>query len=80
VDRQNLFYAGGYVQRPQQLLLDTGYDIRERGYQIRFSFRVWAGIVGDIVVGIYLLPERLNDIVIFWKLFYRGYMKVCLWL
>jgi hypothetical protein len=27
---------------------------------VRFSVSVWAGIVGDIVVGPYLLPDRLT--------------------
>jgi hypothetical protein len=39
---------------------DNTHAIRERGYQVRFSVRVWAGIVGYIVVGPYLLPERLT--------------------
>jgi hypothetical protein len=39
---------------------DNPHAIRERGYQVRFSISVWAGIVGDIVVGPYLLPDRLT--------------------
>jgi hypothetical protein len=39
---------------------DNPYVIRERGYQVCFSVSVWAGIVGDIVVGPYLLPDRLT--------------------
>jgi hypothetical protein len=39
---------------------DNPHAIRERGYQVRFSVSVWAGIVGDIVVGLYLLPDRLT--------------------
>jgi hypothetical protein len=38
---------------------DNHHAIRERGYQARFSVSVWADIVGDIVVGPYLLPDRL---------------------
>jgi hypothetical protein len=39
---------------------DNPHAICERGYQARFSVRVWAGIVGDIVVGPCLLSERLT--------------------
>jgi hypothetical protein len=39
---------------------DNPHAIRERGYQFRFSVSVWAGIVGDIVMGPYLLPDRLT--------------------
>jgi len=31
-----------------------------RGYQQRFSVNVWAGIVGDYLLGPYILPVRLN--------------------
>jgi hypothetical protein len=36
------------------------HAIRERKYQIRFSVSVWAGIIGDIVVGPYLLSDLLT--------------------
>jgi hypothetical protein len=39
---------------------DNPHAIRERGYQVRFSVNVWVVIVGDIVVGLYLLPDRLT--------------------
>jgi hypothetical protein len=39
---------------------DNPHVIRERGYQVRFSVSVWAGIVRNIVVGPYLLPDRLT--------------------
>jgi hypothetical protein len=39
---------------------DNPHAIRERGYQVRFSVIVWAGTVGDIVMGPYLLPDRLT--------------------
>jgi hypothetical protein len=39
---------------------DNPHAIRERGYQVRFSVSVWADIVGDVVVGPYLLPDRLT--------------------
>jgi hypothetical protein len=39
---------------------DNPHAIRERGYQVRFIVSVWAGIVGDIVVGPYLLPDKLT--------------------
>jgi hypothetical protein len=38
---------------------DKPHAIREREYQVRFIVSVWAVIVGDIVVGPYLLPDRL---------------------
>jgi hypothetical protein len=34
---------------------DNPHAIRECGYQVRFSVNIWAGIVGDIGVGPYLL-------------------------
>jgi hypothetical protein len=33
---------------------------RERGYQIRFSVRFWAGIFGDIFMGRCLLPDGMT--------------------
>jgi hypothetical protein len=39
---------------------DNPHAIRERGYRVRFSFSVWDGIVGDIVVAPYLLPDSLT--------------------
>jgi hypothetical protein len=36
---------------------DNPHAIRERGYEVRFSVSVWAGIIGDIVVGPNLLPD-----------------------
>jgi hypothetical protein len=38
--------------------LDNSHVIRERGYEVRFSVSVWAGIFGDIVLGSYVLSER----------------------
>jgi hypothetical protein len=35
------------------------HSIRERGYQVRFSFSVWAVTVGNTFIGPYLLPDRL---------------------
>lgn len=32
-----------------------------RGYQDRFAVNVWAGILGDTLVGPYILPNRLNS-------------------
>ena len=32
----------------------------EARHQQRFSVNVWAGIVGDYLVGSYVLPQRLN--------------------
>jgi hypothetical protein len=39
---------------------DNPHAIREHGCQVRFSVSIWANIVGDIVVGPYLLPDRLT--------------------
>jgi hypothetical protein len=39
---------------------DNPHAIRERGCQVRFIVSVWAGIVGDIVMGTCLLPDRLS--------------------
>jgi hypothetical protein len=39
---------------------DNPHAIRERGYQVRLSVSVWAGVDGDIVMGPYLLPDRLT--------------------
>jgi hypothetical protein len=39
---------------------DNPHAVRERRYQVRLSVSVWAGIVGDIVVGSYLLSDRLT--------------------
>jgi hypothetical protein len=38
---------------------DNLHAIREHGYQVRSSVSVWGGIVGDIVLGPYLLPDTL---------------------
>jgi hypothetical protein len=51
---------------------DAPHGIRERGFHVRFSVSVWAGIVGDTIVGPRLLPG--NDIVTL-KLFYRAPLK-----
>lgn len=34
--------------------------LRQHQYQHRFSVNVWAGILGDTLLGPYVLPERLN--------------------
>lgn len=31
-----------------------------RGYQERFAVNVWAGIIGDLLIGPYIIPNRLN--------------------
>jgi hypothetical protein len=33
------------------------HAIHECEYEVRFSFSIWAGIIGDIVVVPYLLPD-----------------------
>lgn len=37
------------------------HEITVRGYQHRFSVNIWAGILGDRVIGPYVLPNRLNS-------------------
>lgn len=39
---------------------DNPHATVTRGYQQRFSVNVWAGIVGDVLIGPYLLPPRLD--------------------
>jgi hypothetical protein len=39
---------------------DNPYEIRERGYKTCFCPSVWVRTVADIVVGTYLLPDRLT--------------------
>jgi hypothetical protein len=39
---------------------DNPHAIRERGYKARFGIGVWAGTVGDIVLGPCPLPDRLT--------------------
>jgi hypothetical protein len=41
-----------------RLCAPENHAICERGYQVRFSVSIWAGIVGDIVVGPYLLMAQ----------------------
>jgi hypothetical protein len=40
---------------------DNPHFTREQGYKIRFSVRVWTGIVEGIDVGPYMLPDRLAE-------------------
>jgi hypothetical protein len=62
-------YAWGCVRRPQQSPLGTG--------RIPFSFSVWAGTLGDIVVSC-LTGRGLNSIVVMWELFSGSFLKTCL--
>jgi hypothetical protein len=39
---------------------DNLHAIRERAYQVRFNVSVSAGIVGDIVLSPYLLPDGMS--------------------
>jgi hypothetical protein len=63
VDRRRVFTREGLfsVHNSHLWARDNPHAIRERGYRVRFSVSLWAGIVGDIVVGSYLLPDRLTD-------------------
>jgi hypothetical protein len=77
VDKRSTFCSWGCIQRPQQSSLswDNPHAIRER----------WSGlskIVGDAVVGLYPLPERLTaqwyrD---FLETLYRDCLMMCPWL
>jgi hypothetical protein len=54
--------------------LDNPQAIRERGYDVCFSVNVSAAIVAGTAMGpiCHLNGKLLNDIVIFWTLFYRA--------
>lgn len=39
---------------------DNPRNTRERGHQVRYGVNVWAGIVGDHLIGPYILPDRLT--------------------
>jgi hypothetical protein len=39
---------------------ETPHQIRERGFQQRFSINVWAGIIGNRLIGLHVLPPHLN--------------------
>lgn len=39
---------------------ENPHEIVLRGYQDRFSVNVWAGIIGNKIIGPYLLPNRLS--------------------
>lgn len=41
--------------------LDNPHEVFVRGYQHKFSVNVWAGILGDRVIGPYVLPNRLSS-------------------
>jgi hypothetical protein len=36
------------------------YRIRETNFQHRFAVNVWAGIIGNVLIGPWILPQRLN--------------------
>jgi hypothetical protein len=48
------------VHNSHLLARDNPHATRERGYQVHFCVSVWAGIFGDVVLGPYLLPNRLT--------------------
>lgn len=39
---------------------ENPYAVAERGHQHHFSSNVWAGILGDKLLGPYILHQRLN--------------------
>jgi hypothetical protein len=55
------------------------HTTRARAYQVRFSVKVWVGIVGTSLWALtrYHSVWMLNDIVIFFELFCRGGLKTC---
>jgi hypothetical protein len=63
VDRRSVFYSWGCVQRSQQSPLGTGESscCPRTWVSSVSSLSVRACIVGDIVVGPYVLPDRLNS-------------------
>ncbi|KAJ8869089.1 hypothetical protein PR048_030651 [Dryococelus australis] len=40
---------------------ENSHTVEEAKHQHRFSINVWAGIIGDRLIGPYLLPNRLNS-------------------
>lgn len=40
--------------------LENPHNVRQHGFQDRFAVNVWSGIVGNHLIGPYLLPERLT--------------------
>jgi hypothetical protein len=75
-------YTLGCVQRPQQSLRtrDNTHAVRERRYQVRSIVSVWAGIVGEIVVGPCLVLYRLTVQRYhgFLETFLQELLKICL--
>lgn len=39
---------------------ENPFAVVERGHQIRFKVNVWAGVIGDTLIGPYILPTNLN--------------------
>lgn len=54
------------------------------GCTVYFTSNVWAGIILSAtllwVMVCYVTGQLLSGIVVFWKLFYHGCLKMCLWL
>lgn len=40
---------------------ENPHAIYEAGHQVKFSVNVWAGVIGNFLVGPYILPNRLNS-------------------
>jgi hypothetical protein len=55
--------------------------IRGHGNQVKFSVKFWSGTVGDVVLGPYLLPDRMavQECSIFFN-FHQCCCKMCLYL
>lgn len=39
---------------------ENPHSVYEKGHQVQFSINIWMGVVGDQLIGPYLLPPRLN--------------------
>ena len=40
--------------------MENPHAVSERHFQYQFSLNVWAGIVGDYLIGPFFLPLRIN--------------------
>lgn len=56
--------------------VENPHETFTRGYQDRFAVNVWAGMLGDTLVGPYILPNRLNSVT--YLVFLRDILPVLL--
>lgn len=60
-DEAHFTREGVFNTRNKHLWADENpYGIVQRRFQKRFSVNVWAGIIGDSLIGPYILPNKLN--------------------